>query len=271
MRLTVRHETAYRYSEAVAYAIQTLRLTPQPYHGLAVLRWSVTGETRKKLPSFADGFGNLVHCHSVNRPHEAAAVLVEGEVETTDTDGRVIGAPEPLPPLFFLRETPLTAASEAIAALAHEGAHGDEPLTRMTALMNAVRARLDYRAGVTTAITPADAALALGAGVCQDHAHVFIAAARALGVPARYVGGYLWTGEVRQQGEASHAWAEAWLDGLGWIGFDPSNSTRPTACHIRTAVGLDYWSAAPVRGIRRGAAIETLAVNVQVNRTGAEQ
>ncbi|HUZ71926.1 MAG TPA: transglutaminase family protein [Stellaceae bacterium] len=271
MRLTVRHETVYRYSEAVAYAIQTLRLTPRPHDGLAVLRWSVAAETPKPLPEFVDGFGNLVHCHATNRPHISATVLVDGEVETRDTYGVVSGAPEPLPPLFYLNHTPLTAASTAIAALEHEGARGADPLARMTALMDAVRARLGDRAGPTNSAIAADAALAIGAGVCQDHAHVFIAAARALGVPARYVGGYLWTGEDRQDHEASHAWAEAWLDGIGWVGFDPSNRTRPTACHIRTAVGLDYWSAAPVRGIRRGPATATLAVKVQVVRTGADQ
>ena len=270
MRLTVQHATEYRYSSAIAYAIQTLRLTPRPYDGLAVLRWRVTGE-RRLLASFTDGYGNLAHCHTVNRPHIAAAVLVEGEVETSDTGGLVRGAPEPLPPVFFLRETPLTASSDAVRALAQDGARGGDALTRMTSLMDAVRNRIGYRAGVTGSATTADAALRIGAGVCQDHAHVFIAAARALGVPARYVGGYLWAGANGTEFEASHAWAEAWIDGHGWVGFDPSNRTRANESHVRTAVGLDYWSAAPVRGIRRGLAEEQLAVKVQVIRSGAEQ
>lgn len=270
MRLRVRHQTAYRYSRPIAYAIQTLRLTPQPYDGLSVLRWQITGETRHALPSFTDGFGNVTHCHSVNRPHAEAAVFVEGEVETRETGGVVSGAAETLPPVFYLRETPLTAPGPAIAALAREAALGKTPLDRLTALMLAIPERMAYRTGVTHSATPASEALAAGAGVCQDHAHVFIAAARSLGFPARYVGGYLW---MRDAGEydASHAWAEALVPDIGWVSFDSSNRSHATEAHIRTAIGLDYWSAAPVRGVRRGEAAETLDVKVQVMQLVSQQ
>lgn len=265
MRLHVRHQTAYHYSRPIAYAIQTLRLTPTPYEGLTVLRWRIAGETRHPLPAFVDGFGNLTHCHSVNRIHASAAVFVEGEVETKETGGVVRGAVEPLPPLFYLRQTPLTLPSPEIKELARAAA-GATPFARLTALMHAVHSRLVYKSGLTHAGTTAGEALALGAGVCQDHAHVFIAACRALGIPARYAGGYLWTGEHDHQ--ASHAWAEALVPESGWTGFDPSNNTIATESHIRTAIGLDYWSAAPVRGVRRGDAEERLAVKVQVTRAG---
>jgi len=271
MRLHVRHQTAYRYSQPIAYAIQTLRLTPQPYDGLTVLRWRIAGETRHALPSFTDGFGNTTHCHSVNRPHTAAAVFVEGEVETRDTGGVVCGAAETLPPVFYLRETALTAAGPAIRALAGDGARGVRPLERLTSLMHEVHGRMVYQAGVTHSATAAGEALAMGAGVCQDHAHVFIAAARSLGIPARYVGGYLWAGENGGAFQASHAWAEALVADYGWVGFDPSNRTRASEAHIRTAIGLDYWSAAPVRGVWRGEASETLDVKVQVMQVGSQQ
>jgi transglutaminase-like putative cysteine protease len=270
MRLQVRHQTAYHYASPIDYAIQTLRLSPRPHDGLAVVRWRVRGEGRHDLPSFVDGFGNLAHSHTVNRPHSSAAVFVEGEVETRSTDGVVRGAAEPLPPAFFLRATPLTAADPAIGALARS-VTGDSELDRLYALMNAVRDRLDYRPGVTDAATTAAAALVAGAGVCQDHAHLFIAAARLLGIPARYVGGYLWTGDEVREYEASHAWAEAYVDHLGWVGFDAANRICPGEAYIRTAIGLDYWSAAPVRGVRRGEASERLAVKVSVMQAGAEQ
>jgi transglutaminase-like putative cysteine protease len=270
MRLQVRHQTAYHYASPISYAIQTLRLSPRSHDGLAVLRWRLRGETRHALPSFIDGFGNLAHCHTVNRPHASAAVFVEGEVETRATDGVVRGAAEPLPPVFFLRPTALTAPHPMLVDLA-ASATGASELDRLYALMGAVRDRIDYRPGVTDAATPAAAALVAGAGVCQDHAHVFIAAARLLGIPARYVGGYLWTGHEVHEYEASHAWAEAYVDGLGWVGFDAANRICPGEAYIRTAIGLDYWSAAPVRGVRRGEASERLAVKVSVTRTGAEQ
>jgi len=138
-------------------------------------------------------------------------------------------------------------------------------------LMHAVRDRVEYRLGLTDVLTPAADALAAGAGVCQDHAHVFITAARVLGVPARYVSGYLWTGGPEQQVEASHAWAEAFVDDLGWVGFDAANRTCPSETYIRASIGLDYWSAAPVRGVRRGAAAEQLTVRVRVEQASVEQ
>jgi transglutaminase-like putative cysteine protease len=270
MRLTVRHETAYRYAHPIPYAIQTLRLTPRPHDGLTVLRWRVQSETRRPLPSFTDGFGNLTHTHAINRLHQSAAILVEGEVETWNTDGLVRGVPEPLPPPFFQRATALTAPHPAIDQLAHAAAAGGSPRDQLLAVMTAVRAKVDYRTGVTDAKTTAAEALANGAGVCQDHAHLFIAAARSLGVPARYVGGYLWTGENGREYQASHAWAEAFIADLGWVGFDAANGVSPNEAYIRTSVGLDYWSAAPVRGVRRGDAAEALTVSVRVGEA-AEQ
>ena len=267
MRLVIRHQTSYRYSKPIAYAIQTLRLTPRPYEGLNLINWRVRGEARHELPHFIDGYGNLVHCHTVNRMHDQAAISVEGEVETRATDGIVRGAAEPLPPLFYLRPTRLTALTPAIAdiALSQAGTGFD----RMTALMEVVHARLDYRVGVTQSTTTADEALKLGAGVCQDHAHLFIAASRALGVPARYVGGYLWAGGDGEY-EASHAWVEAYIQDFGWVGFDPSNRARPNEAYVRASIGLDYWSAAPVRGVRRGEGEEALAVKVKVKESSQQ-
>lgn len=271
MLLHVRHQTSYRYDNAVAAAIQTLRLTPRSYEGLRIVQWRVWSDTRRELPIFADGYGNLTHCHAVNHPHEAALVFVEGEVETAVTHGIVRGAPEPLPPLFFLRHTRLTRPDAAIAALARQVAPQGTALKQLHALLVAVRDRLDYLPGTTEVATAAAEALAAGAGVCQDHAHVFIAASRVLGIPARYVSGYLWTGMESREHQANHAWAEAFIHDLGWVGFDPANRICPTEAYIRTSVGLDYWSAAPVRGVRRGAAAETLAVAVNVTQAGGDQ
>lgn len=261
MRLTIRHQTSYSYSKTIAYAVQTLRLSPRPYEGLNVINWRVRGEGRFELPSFIDGYGNLVHCHTVNRPHDSAAVIVEGEVETRPTDGIVRGAAETLPPLFYLRATRLTEIDPAITELAHS--RGGSNFDRLLALMEEVRARVDYRAGMTQSTTTAAEALRLGVGVCQDHAHVFIAGARAMGVPARYVGGYLWAGSSGEN-QASHAWAEAYVQDFGWVGFDPANRATPNEAYVRASIGLDYWSAAPVRGVRRGEGEELLAVNVKV-------
>jgi transglutaminase-like putative cysteine protease len=272
MRLIVRHQTTYHYDAPIAYALQSLRLSPRPYAGLNVLRWSVYAGQRRELASLVDGYGNLVHCHAVNRPHTDATIFVDGEVETTDTHGVVTGALELLPAEFYLRSTPLTAPDAAIAELAAEHAEAPTPLDRLHRLMLTVAARMAYTPGATDSMTTAAAALASGAGVCQDHAHVFIAAARLMQIPARYVSGYLWAGsDDKQDLAAAHAWAEAYVPDLGWVGFDPSNGICPTETYVRVAIGLDYWSAAPVRGIRRGVAAETLTVKVNVQQLAAGQ
>jgi transglutaminase-like putative cysteine protease len=271
MRLQVRHETVYRYDKPVSYTIQTLRLSPRPHDGLAVLSWRVQADGRRDLPAFVDGFGNIAHSYSVTRPHESISLLVEGEVETTDTAGILRGGVEPFPPGFFLRPTPLTIADEAIMALAEQATTGKTALERLHRLMIEVRERVDYRLGVTDVGTTAAEALARGIGVCQDHAHIFIAAARHLGIPARYVGGYLWTGLESREYGASHAWVEAYVEHLGWVGFDAANCICPTAAYIRASIGLDYASAMPVRGVRRGDSAEDLAVRVAVTARGMDQ
>lgn len=178
---------------------------------------------------------------------------------------------ERLPPGYFLRNTPLTAPDELIADFAAQAARGASPLDRLAMLMNGIGDRIAYRPGTTDSRTNAADALALGSGVCQDHAHVFVAACRSLGIPARYIGGYFWSGADAGTGQASHAWAEAFIDDLGWVGFDPANRTLADERHVRVGVGLDYWSAAPIRGIRRGAAKETLSVVLDVAAAEAAQ
>jgi transglutaminase-like putative cysteine protease len=133
-----------------------------------------------------------------------------------------------------------------------------------------VRGQIDYRVGTTQVETTAEEALASGAGVCQDHAHVFIAAARAMEVPARYVSGYLMMDDRVDQ-EATHAWAEAFVEGLGWVGFDVANQISPDPRYVRVATGRDYRDAAPITGVSFGAAMEELHVMLAVEQQFVEQ
>jgi transglutaminase-like putative cysteine protease len=180
----------------------------------------------------------------------------------------VRGTVEQFPPSLFLRTTPLTAPDAAIAACAHEVAAGAgaDPLELLHALLARINSEIVFDADPTHSATTAAEAFALKRGVCQDLTHVFIAAAREIGFPARYVGGYFHRadGVVRQ--EAGHAWAEAHIDSLGWVAFDPANGICATDAHIRVAIGLDYLGAAPVRGTRYGGGAEFLAVTVMVDQ-----
>jgi transglutaminase-like putative cysteine protease len=271
MRIRVRHETTYRYDRAVDRTAQLIRLTPRDHAGQRVLTWRVAEAPDRALPQIDDGYGNILHLLTLNRQHTEATILAEGEVETSDTQGIVRQAVERLPPVFFLRQTAATEPDDAVAALGAEAAGIADAVERLHRLMQLIRERVAYEVGVTAAGTTAAEALARGRGVCQDHAQIFLAAARQIGIPARYVSGYLWEGGREGPGEASHAWAEAHVAGFGWVGFDPANGQSPTEAYVRVAVGLDHLEAATVRGVRRGVAEESLSVSVEVRQSQSQQ
>ena len=264
MLISVRHLTRYRYSEPVSYSIQSLRLTPLSFTGQRVLDWKVQAGGAIPGLQFKDGFGNVVQLITVNVRHDELVVEAAGTVETQDCNGVVSGLKDSAPPRVFLKETAQTKPDNAIRALA-ESAHGSDTLGRLHALLGAVGDRVEYVPGATDSNTSAAQALADGRGVCQDHAHIFIAAARTLEIPARYVTGYLALGE-QATSEAHHAWAETWVEGLGWVGFDVANRICPTDRYVRLACGLDAGYAAPIVGSRRGGEAETLDVTVTVQQ-----
>lgn len=265
MLIAVRHRTRYIYDTETRYSVQSLRVTPQSFPGQRVLEWSIDAPGIETALTFRDCYGNTVHQLTVTKPHKEVVVDVEGLVETEDRAGIVSGLVEVAPLAVYTRFTPQTAASAEIAKLAGAAADKDA-LGQLHALMHATRDAIDYVPGVTDAHTSAAEALADGEGVCQDHAHVMIAAVRWLGLPARYVTGYL-VGEA----EAGHAWLEAHVDGLGWVGFDPANRVCPTDSYVRVACGLDAATASPVRGARRGGGKEELEVAVEVMKQQAGQ
>ncbi|WP_343718449.1 transglutaminase N-terminal domain-containing protein, partial [Inquilinus sp.] len=180
MRLLIRHETRYRYDSPASRTLQTLRLTPRSHDGQEVLRWRVVPPAGATLAAGEDGYGNIIDMLSLERPHDALTLLVEGEVETRDTNGVVTGAEERFPAAFYLRPSPLAGADLALIALAEEAvvAGGREPLALAHALMLAVHDRIAFQPGLTHAATTAAEALAAGIGVCQDHTHVFLACDR---------------------------------------------------------------------------------------------
>jgi transglutaminase-like putative cysteine protease len=270
MQLAVRHRTTYRYASRARFLAQVLRMTPLDGPGQRVLHWRVEVERGRCLPSYLDGFGNLTHLHTLHRWHEELSIHVQGLVETRETCGVLGALREALPPAFFLCATPLTAPHELLEALAARCARAASGLARLQRLMELVRESVAYVPGATDAQTSAAQALLRGAGVCQDHAHVFVAAARQLGHPARYVSGYLHAGADADAALASHAWAEAWLPELGWVGFDASSGSPPTERYVRTGVGRDYADAAPLRGVRRGAPGHSLHVRVHVEEVSLQ-
>jgi transglutaminase-like putative cysteine protease len=272
MRIRISHETTYRYAAPAAGVIQILRLTPRNHEGQYVVRWHIDVSANCRLQEHEDAFGNIAHVFTADGPLSELKVQVEGEVETQETHGVIGGAVERFPPSLFLRETDLTRVNPAMAAYATalKAEHADSVLSRMHALAVKLQKDIVFDTDPTQTTTTAAEAFALQRGVCQDLTHIFIAAARYLEVPARYVGGYLKRSDGVVGQEAGHAWAEAFVPDLGWVAFDPTNGISATDAHVRVSVGLDYLGAAPVRGARHGGGAETLDVAIRVEQAGRQ-
>jgi len=296
MRISVAHESVYRYDTAASGVIQTLRLTPRNHSGQYVVAWRIDISADCRLEAQEDAFGNIIHAFSANGPLSELRVLAEGMIETQDTAGVVRGAVERFPPSLFLRETALTAADEAIAAYAEQfaifasgqsmaqsasqdagsgglgTAAGDGTLPMLHELLARLHQDIalepDRPASGACNAEAAAAAFARRRGACQDVAHVFIAAARQLSVPARYVSGYFPAAEGSPG--AGHAWAEAYVPNLGWVGFDAAHGFCVTDQHVRVAIGLDAIGAAPIRGAHYGGGPEALEIHLAVSQANSQ-
>ena len=268
MHVRIHHSTAYRYAPPAAGAIQLLRLTPRDFDGQHVVRWRIELSADARLMAHEDAFGNITHVFTATGPVAELRVDVDGEVETHNTHGVISGAVERFPPRLFLRSTPLTVVDEAIRDFAERarGRCDGDALAQAHALLEGLHREVAFDLEMTDVVPSASEAFALKRGVCRDHCHIFLAAAHYLDIPARYIAGYLQMADGRIEQDAGHAWAEAFIPDIGWVGFDPANGLCPTEAYVRVAVGLDSIGAAPVRGVRFGVGSENLEVAIKVGQ-----
>ncbi len=263
MRLAVRHVTHFEYDSVLDYSVQRLHLTPLSFASQKVVQWAITTPGIENALSYIDGFGNIVYlvtCSNIRGPVE---VIAEGLVDCENAGGLVNGVVCAAPNSVFLRQTEATRPSLQIQDNVQAPLSGSKGLEQLHALMAAIHHQVEFTIGATDASTTAAEAYLRGRGVCQDHTHIFLGVARALGFPSRYVTGYLVTG-IGASSSASHAWAEAFVPDLGWVGFDAANGICPTDHYVRVAAGIDAAAVTPIRGSRRGGAHETMTVEVRV-------
>jgi transglutaminase-like putative cysteine protease len=272
MRLRIAHSTTYRYEPAATGITQILRMTPGSHDGQYVAEWQIDVSTDSRLHVRQDAFGNVTHVLTEGTISDLT-VTVEGLIETHDTGGVLRGTDERFPPSLFLRSTPLTEVNAAMAAFSRELRSESEHdvLGFLHALMLQINDHMTFDEDPTNSGTSAAEAFALKRGVCQDYAHIFIACARSVGVPSRFISGHFLRSDGMVNQQAGHAWAEAFVPDLGWVAFDPANAICATDAHARVAVGLDYLGAAPVRGTRYGGGTEALTVAVKVDQAGRQQ
>jgi transglutaminase-like putative cysteine protease len=281
VKYKIHHKTIYRYTEPVRRSVHELRLAPRSGPLQSVQYWTLSAPGN--LSEARDGFGNIVHNFTMAGPARTIAIVATGEVEVridpapTGQAGAEAGegghgAFQDLPeagesrvsPLYFLSGTPLTQAPADMQAFAAPYLAAGHEVPALLALADGIAERVQYRANTTDVGTSAVEAFRLGSGVCQDQAQVMVAACRALGIPARYVSGYFY--DAAAASLASHAWADVCLDadrGL-WCSIDVTHRCITDGRHVRLAVGRDYASAAPIRGILEGGAGETMEVDIEI-------
>ena len=264
MKLKISHTSTYTYDTPVDYALQQVRLSPTTNKQQTVLDWEVEIKGGKRELSFLDQHGNRTLTVSLDQGSKAIEVKASGTVETHDDTG-VLGMVHGCVPLWHYRQfTDRTKPGKQIRALS-KLINPDNQLESLHTLSGQILSDASYKKGQTFVDTTAEEALSLGSGVCQDHAQIFISATRLAGIPARYVSGYLMMNDRVEQ-EATHAWAEAYVEKLGWVGFDVSNGISPDERYVRIATGLDSKEASPISGIRLGSSSESMIVSLQVQQ-----
>jgi transglutaminase-like putative cysteine protease len=286
MHYSIRHVTLFRYSNPVRESIMELRMQPRSEGQQALRSFQISTSPRAQLYAYTDHSGNAIYHFNVLREHSELRIEANSVVATQPA--RALPAHvdtlewqrynslnlsgehyDLLENSEFARMTPalqeFMAANDLMRPLA-------DPLTALSSVMGLIWAQFEYDVAATEVHSPIEDALRSRRGVCQDFTHIMIAIARAWGIPARYVSGYLFhrsDHKDRSAEDATHAWVEAWLPSLGWVGFDPTNNVYAEERHIRVAIGRDYADVPPTRGTFKGAADSELSVAVTVAPTSA--
>ena len=267
MKLHITHNTLYRYSEPLFYAIQSLHLSPQSGPTQTVVKWEV--QTGGALFGLRDGVGNWVQTYSRMGPTAVASVRAEGVVHSLDVS--IFDERLGLHPTYFLSSSPLAETDARMTAWARQQVGEALPSAQSVLdLASAVANRVAYRQGSTEVETLALEAFDWEAGVCQDQAHVMVAMCRGLGWPARYVSGYFCAPDAPEL--ASHAWVDVCVDiaRQRWVSVDITQRSLTDQRHVRLAVGADYSRCPPIRGVRQGGGHEEMEVEVTIEQLGED-
>jgi transglutaminase-like putative cysteine protease len=281
MFYAIRHVTRFRYDHPVRETVMQLIMQPKSEGGQRVTSFQIVTKPRANLQAYTDHFGNAIYHFSVPGAHQELTIEADATLEV----GPLASAPEWVEPDIWaaldadelkaehfdmLRPTRLTHPCGPLDAFLAERnlTRSGDPMTALRRLSKAIYDGFTYQPSVTDVDSPIDTALERRQGVCQDFAHIMLTVARSWGIPARYVSGYIYTRRDtgdRSDPEATHAWIEAYLPGLGWTGFDPTNNVAVNERHIRVAIGRDYHDVPPTRGVFKGIANSELSVAVTVS------
>ena len=273
MKLHIEHTTRFSYEEPISEAFTEMRLRPSDGSGQRCLSFELITQPIGEVMQYTDRYGNTVHHFDTLQPHDRLVVKASSEVHLSDTFADYKRELSPLDAYDYLATGVYTAVDDQIRSFALGNVVEGDPMATVLSLMHSLHAALQYERGATDVKTTASEALNLGRGVCQDFAHIMLAACRVVNIPARYVSGYLYdpkadtaTSTEKNDNAASHAWVDAYVNSNAWLSVDPTHDCLQTANYVRVAVGRDYSDVPPTRGIYKGQAKETLSVNVSCQR-----
>jgi transglutaminase-like putative cysteine protease len=265
MKLRIQHTTLFSYDQPISEAYTEMRLAPMDNARQRRIAFNLVTEPHGEVFRYMDRHQNEIHYFDILQPHQQLQVTAMSEIATADNDVDESQELSPLDQYDWLVPTSYAPAAQVFSELGTSCVVEDNPMGTALALMEKVHQALRYERGATDVKTKADAALRLGRGVCQDYAHVMIAACRSLGLPARYVSGYLSSPRAKQTGNAaSHAWVDLYISGRGWVSLDPTHSCTQGANYVRVAIGRDYADVPPTRGVFKGNSKERMDVFVTV-------
>lgn len=264
MLIRVEHTTSFAYAERISEAYTELRVRPLSGGGQHCTSFRlVTDPPGVRIRAYRDRLGNHVQHLEVLEDHDRISITAISEVSTAAVFSDSARDSSPLELHDYLAPTEYAPFADGLLELAATAAGEGTETERAIEVMRAMRSLLVYERGATDVMTRADAALALGRGVCQDFAHVMLAACRRAGIPSRYVSGYLYDPQEENEVE-THAWVDVLDSQRGWVSIDPTHDREQTEAYIRVAVGRDYADVPPTRGVFKGAAEETLEVAVRM-------
>jgi transglutaminase-like putative cysteine protease len=263
MKLCITHTTTFRYDEPVSEAYVEMRLTPLNAGGQRCDSFRLATDPPGEVRAYADRYGNAVRHFDTIAPHDRLVVSTRSEVATPKEFADPTRELSLLDAYDYLQPTAHAPVTPAIRAFAQPVAVTGSAYETAQAVLRAVHEVMTYTPGVTNVRTTAEEALATGRGVCQDFAHLMIAACRALDLPARYVSGYMYAPR-RGAASASHAWTDVFVSGRGWVSLDPTHDCAQSDQYVRVAVGRDYADVPPTRGVYKGAGQEQMDVSVRV-------
>ena len=280
MFYSIRHITRFVYGAPISESIMEVRMQPRTESGQRSLQFDLSTNPRARILAYRDYLGNVVHHFDIPGRHTQLRITAEATVEvmpplivpeSLSSDAWAVIDAEALKGEYwdYLRPSVFVVESEPLDELARElrVERRADPLTLLREINAGIYQAFDYRPQTTQVDSPIDDALRARRGVCQDFAHIMLGLVRKLGIPARYVSGYLYHGaedKDRSSAGATHAWLEVWLPELEWVGFDPTNNLIVSERHIRTAIGRDYDDVPPTRGVFKGKTSSELSVAVQV-------